>query len=293
MSNAVRISVFINTLNEAKRIRACLESVKWADEIVVVDMHSDDETLAIARQYTDKVFLTPRLGYCEPARKFAAEQTTGDWILNIDADELITLGLKQELLRLAGEGQWDAVYVPRRNFFWGEEMQYSGCGQFQDRQMRFYKRQAVVFSEIIHAGVQLKEGTRVYKIDNPHAHLLHFSYVTPEQYWEKLDRYTTIEAKALFASGKTYTMNNALKDAWNAFWKRYIKKGKGYKDGPWGFIYCVWTAIYKLNVYAKYMLMRAHNTADYALPIEQKYEAMIAQTLKGLSASQYENRSKS
>src|SRR5437868_3482373 len=139
----MKISVFINTLNEAKRIRACLESVAWADEIIVVDMHSEDGTMAIAREYTDKVFSFERTGYCEPARKFAAEKTTGDWILNIDADEIITAPLKRELLRIAQEGKYDAVYLPRKNYFWGEEMRHAGCGTLQDRPLRFYRRTAV------------------------------------------------------------------------------------------------------------------------------------------------------
>src|SRR5437870_2321022 len=112
----MKISVFFNTLNEAQRIRLSLESVKWANEIVVVDMHSDDTTTAIAREYTDKVFSFERMGYCEPARKFAAEQTTGDWILNLDADELVTVGLKKELLKIVKEDQYDAVYIPRKNY---------------------------------------------------------------------------------------------------------------------------------------------------------------------------------
>ena len=114
------ISVFINTLNEAKRIRNCLESVRWADEIVVVDMHSDDDTVAIAREFTDKIFLFDRVGYCEPARKFAVEKTRAQWILNLDADEIVTVGLKNELLRVVQEGRWDAVHIPRVNYFWGD-----------------------------------------------------------------------------------------------------------------------------------------------------------------------------
>ena len=281
----MRISVFINTLNEAKQIANCLRSVKWADEIVLVDMHSEDGTRDIACAYTDKIYLFDRLGYCEPARKYAAEKTTGDWILNVDADEIVTLGLKNELLRIAREGLYDAAYLPRKNYFWGLEMRHSGCGQFQDRQLRFYKRGAVVFNGAIHAGIQLKPAARVLQIDDPNAHILHFSYSSPQQYWDKMHRYTAIEAKALFDSGKPYTFKNALTDAWNAFFKRYIKKSQGHKDGEWGFIYCVWTAVYKLNVYAQYALMKIYQTTDYVSRIEKKYDQLIAEALKDLSES--------
>jgi glycosyltransferase involved in cell wall biosynthesis len=276
----MKISVFINTLNEAKRIRACLESVAWADEIIVVDMHSDDDTVKIVREFTDKVFLFDRVGYCEPARKFAAAQTTGDWLLNIDADELITLKLKNELLRIAKEDRYDAVYVPFKNYFWGEEMRHSGCGRIQDRHMRFYKKGKVVFNDQIHAGIQLDSSAKVLKIDDPEIYFLHFSYLSPQHYWAKSEKYTTVEAENLFNSGKEYTFKAALKDIWNAFWKRYIKKGKGYKDGPWGFIYCVWTAVYKLNTYAKYLLMKTYGTTDYVPEIQKKYDVIIQDTLK-------------
>ena len=278
------ISVFINTLNEAKRIRPCLESVKWADEIVVVDMHSDDDTLSIVRQYTDKIFMHERLGFCEPARQFAAGKTTGEWILNLDADEMVTAALRRELLRIAQEGQYDAVYLPRRNYFWGQEMGYSGCGPLQDRPLRFYKRNAVTFNGTIHAGIQLNQGARVLRIDNPQACLLHFSYDSLQAYGEKMDRYTTIEAKALYASGKDYTLKAALKDAWNEFYKRYWKKSDGRKDGTWGLIYCLWMAMYRINIYAKYLLMKTYQSAEVAPKIEKKYQGIIAATLDELSA---------
>ena len=103
-----------------------------------------------------------------------------------------------------------------------------------------------------------------------------------QQYWEKMDRYTTLEAEALFRDGKAYTLKAVLKDAWNAFWKRYFKKGKGYKDGQWGLIYCLWTAIYKLNIYAKYVLMKTYRSTDYVPQIEKKYDAIIDSALKEL-----------
>ena len=278
----MKISVFINVLNEEKNIRHCLESLRWADEIVIVDMHSEDKTVAIAQEFTDKIFYFDRIGYCEPARKFAAEKTQGEWILNIDADELVTLGLKKELLRIVNENLYDAVYVPRRNFFWGEEMRYSGCGQFQDRQLRFYKKGAVSFGEKIHAGIQLNASARVFNIVDPKAHFLHFSYLSPQQYWSKMDRYTTIEAESLFNSGKEYTFKMALKDAWDAFWKRYVKKSQGHKDGPWGLMYCLWTGVYRINIYAKYLLMKTYQTIDYVPQIEKKYEGIIEAALKEL-----------
>lgn len=289
----MKLSVFINTFNEAKKIRSCLESVSWAHEIVVVDMDSQDATLSVVREYTDKIYSFDQTGYCEPARKFAYEKTTGDWILNIDADEIVTVCLKRELLRIAGQGLYDAVYIPRKNYFWGREMEHCGCGLFQDRPLRFYKRGAVEFNATIHAGIRLKDSRKAFRIDDPKACLLHFSYVSPEQYFEKMDKYTTIEARALFQSGKGYEFRQALKDAWNAFRKRFFKKGQGRKDGAMGFIYCVWTAVYKLNVYAKLALMKAYQTSDYAQEIQKKYDGLMAQALKEMREDRGETREES
>ena len=140
--------------------------------------------------------------------------------------------------------------------------------------------------DAIHAGIELNDSARVFKIDDVDAHLLHFSYVSPQHYLEKSNRYTAIEARALFNKGEVYTFKNALKDCWDAFWKRYVKKGKGHKDGEWGFIYCVWTAVYKLNTYAKYILMKKYQTAEYVSLIEKNYDQIIAAALKEFSENQ-------
>ena len=91
------VSVLIHTLNEERNIRNCLETVIWAEEIIVVDMYSDDKTVEIAREYTDKIFYFERVGYVEPARKFALERATKPWILVVDADELVPRKLYEKL----------------------------------------------------------------------------------------------------------------------------------------------------------------------------------------------------
>ena len=90
----MKISVSINTFNEERNIKNCLESVKWADEIVIVDMYSTDKTVKIAKEYTDKIFYFENLGYADPAREFARNKTTNEWILDIDADEVDSKKIK-------------------------------------------------------------------------------------------------------------------------------------------------------------------------------------------------------
>ncbi len=108
------------TWNEESRLRTCLTSVAWADEIVVVDAGSQDKTIEVAREFTDHVVVRPWPGFAEQ-KNFALAQATGDWILSIDADEEVSAELAEEIRGvLAGAGAAAGYAVPRRNIFWGQ-----------------------------------------------------------------------------------------------------------------------------------------------------------------------------
>ena len=115
------ISVIINTLNEEKNIKNCLESVKWADEILLVDMYSEDRTVEIAKKYTDQILYHEKLGYVEPARIFALENATNEWIVVIDADELIPKKLKKRIVHIVEDDLADIVKIPHNNYFFGKK----------------------------------------------------------------------------------------------------------------------------------------------------------------------------
>ncbi|PYU89881.1 MAG: glycosyltransferase family 2 protein, partial [Acidobacteria bacterium] len=112
-----RISVVVNTLNEEKNLPYALRSVRsWVDEIVVVDMHSQDRTVEIAREYGAKVYSHEPMGFVEPARAFAVAQAGGDWILILDADEVVPLLLSRRLREIARRDEADVVTLPRLNY---------------------------------------------------------------------------------------------------------------------------------------------------------------------------------
>lgn len=140
-----KISVLINTYNEERNIRNCLESVKWADEIVIVDMYSEDKTTTIAREYTDKIYFFERMGYVEPARQFVLEKASNDWILLLDADEMVPKKLRDKLLDIAKNDLGDVIYIPRKNYFFGYLMKGTGFGAIQDKQPRFFKKKLSLF----------------------------------------------------------------------------------------------------------------------------------------------------
>src|SRR5579883_1198418 len=115
-----RISAVINTLNEEKNLPFALQSVcTWVDEIVVVDMHSTDRTLEIAREFGARIFLHEPMGFAEPARAFALARATGDWILLLDADEVVPFSLSRRLLSIAANNESDAVLIPWLNYVFG------------------------------------------------------------------------------------------------------------------------------------------------------------------------------
>ena len=194
----MEISVIIHTFNEERNIRNCLETVKWADEIIIVDMYSDDKTVEIAKEYTDKIYFFERVGYVEPARQFALEKATHEWILVVDADELVPLKLKNKLIEIMEKDLADVVFIPCNNYFFGRLMQGTGWGALQDYHPRFFKKNFVSFSEGIHAKFRINKDARIYYIDDPETGFIHFNYIDVEHFLDKLNRYTTIEAKNMF-----------------------------------------------------------------------------------------------
>ena len=121
-----RLTVTIIAWNEEERLRACLESVAWADEIVVIDAESTDKTAALAREFTDRVWVRPWPGFAVQ-KNFAIEQATGEWILSLDADERVTPELASRIKEIVAAGGPAAGYsVPRKNLFWGAWVRHGG-----------------------------------------------------------------------------------------------------------------------------------------------------------------------
>ena len=127
MTDKVKISAIIVTFNEAKRIRRCLDSIKWVDEIVVVDQSSTDKTAAICREYTEKVYVVSNKGFCEPDRPVALSKTSNEWILYLDADESVSDELSREMESTISSGaRYDGYHIPRKNIYLGKWIRYSG-----------------------------------------------------------------------------------------------------------------------------------------------------------------------
>ncbi len=240
-----RLSVITLTLNEADNIRDCLESVRWADEIIVVDSGSSDGTIDAVRGYTEKIFTIDWPGY-GAARNFAVSQATGDWILWLDADERVTPELAEEIRALIGKGNEPVAgfAVARRAYFLGRWIRH--CGWYPSRVVRLFRRGRARFTESrVHEKLQLDGAVGETRHD-----LLHFTDPNLHHYLTKFNRYTTLGAEDLHAAGRQFRLSDLLLRPCVHFLKMYVIR-RGFLDGMEGFILSVLSSAYTFAKYAK------------------------------------------
>jgi (heptosyl)LPS beta-1,4-glucosyltransferase len=241
-----RISVVVNTLNEEENLPYALRSVcSWADEMVVVDMHSDDRTAEVAAELGARVHLHERTGVVEAARNHAISLATGDWILLLDADELIPRPLSRRLREIASDDLADVVVVSRLNYLLGAPLLHTGWGPEQDRHARFFRRGCLVASETIHRPPESVAGARVVTLPyRPDEAIVHFSYLDSAHFIERLNRYTSVEALQARARGEGTTTWGTAWRAGREFAARYFRHG-GYRDGWRGLYLSLFMAFYR------------------------------------------------
>ncbi|MEM3795630.1 MAG: glycosyltransferase family 2 protein [Thermoprotei archaeon] len=247
-----KISVVINTLNEEKNLPYALRSVSgWADEIIVVDMYSDDYTVEIAKEYGAKVFFHERIAAFDGARQFAIDQASNEWILILDADELVPKTLSKKLQEIAAMQLADIVSIPRYNYLLGAHIKYSGWGPEQDRQKRFFRKGIAHASSKIHAFLHSLPEARVYNIPyEPDFAIIHFNYINCDHFLEKLNRYTNVEASQAYDRGEKISIPKSLFLSAKEFLNRYFRK-QGFRDGWRGFYLSLFMAFYRLSIYCK------------------------------------------
>ena len=238
------VSVIVITYNEEKNIYDCLNSVKWADEIVVVDSKSTDKTVDIAKSFTDKVYEKEWEGYAEN-KNFAFSKTTSEWILWLDADERVTNDLAQEIIKTINtDSDIDGYELARKAFFLGRWIKH--CGWYPGYVLRVFKRENARFSDSrVHEGVVLKGTTARLNYD-----LLHFTDDSLEHYMWKFNRYTSLAADELALKNKSAGIGAIIGRPIFAFFKMYFLK-KGFLDRIEGLMLCLLSAGYVAIKYAK------------------------------------------
>ena len=223
------LSVTIITKNEAGNIRDCLETVAWANEIIIVDSGSEDSTVAICKEYTDKVFIHKDWQGFGVQKNLALQYATQDWVLSLDADERITSALRIEIENAIKNAIYSAFSIPRQAYFLGKAMKHGGW--WPDYVVRLFRRNTGVFSEdIVHERV-LVNG-RVMKLSTP---LLHYSYTDLHQLMEKMNNYSSAGASKAYQQGKNSSLLKAIAKAKWTFFRAYFLR-LGILDGQAGFI---------------------------------------------------------
>jgi glycosyltransferase involved in cell wall biosynthesis len=239
------LTVITLTLNEEHNISACLDSARWADEVIVVDSGSRDRTVEIARTFTERVFTISWEGY-GAARNYALRQATGDWILWLDADERVTPALAEEVKSLiqADAREVDGYAIARRAYFLGRWIRHSGW--YPGRVVRLFRRGTARFSE-----TRVHEQLQIDGMVAPTEHdLLHFTDPDLHHYLAKFNRYTSLAADDMVAAGRKFTMRDLLLRPPFQFVKMYLLRG-GWRDGIEGFILAVLSSAYVFTKYAK------------------------------------------
>lgn len=189
------LSVVINTKNAQATLDKCLKSVQFADQVVVVDMHSSDKTQQIAEFYQVDWFLYQDIGFVEPARNFAVSKAKYDWVLVVDADEEVPKSLQTVIKKIITNQYFDqkvvAVKVPRANIVFGKRLEHTGW--WPDYQLRLFKKDQVTWSDTIHQQPKVTGMIKELPVQTSFA-LIHHNYQTISQFLDRLNRYTTIQA---------------------------------------------------------------------------------------------------
>jgi glycosyltransferase involved in cell wall biosynthesis len=222
------LSVIVITRDEEHTIADCLDSVSWADEIVVFDSGSRDRTVEICRRYTDKVFETDWPGFGIQKNR-ALEQARCDWVLNLDADERVTQALAEEIRERLGDTRASGFDIPFKSSYLGRFMVH---GDWRgEHHVRLFRRVAGRFTDDrVHERLIVQGG--VESLRNP---IEHHSYDDLEEVLDKVNRYSTAGAELKHARGQRSSLGKALSHALWTFLKGYLFKG-GFLDGREGFL---------------------------------------------------------
>ncbi len=242
----MKLSVVLSVLNEENNLKRVLSSVSFADEIIVVDNQSTDKGLGIAKQFNAKVYTRPNNLMLNINKNYGFTKATGDWILNLDADEEVNETLKGEILeRIYKNSQYEGYWFPRKNIIFGKWIQHSLW--WPDYQLRLFKNGKGKFPcEHVHEALVVKGQADYFK--NP---LLHYNYNTVSQFLFKLDKiYTENEVERFLKSGKKLIWADALRMPVEDFLKTFFAQ-KGYLDGLHGLVLSLMQAFYQEVLFAK------------------------------------------
>jgi (heptosyl)LPS beta-1,4-glucosyltransferase len=242
------LSAVVIARNEARNIERCVRSVLWADEVIVVDSGSVDETMELSRRLGARVIEHAWDGYAVQ-KEFAVSQASSEWVLSLDADEEVTPELRGEIERLlqdAAPVRADGYNLPRKSHFLGKWIRYGGW--YPGYQMRLFRKSAAIMNHRpVHEGFEVRGTTGTLE-----APINHYTYDTLQQYLEKMNDYTSLDVMNKLSEQPDTVIRwyHCVLNPIALFLRMFVSL-KGYRDGFHGFLLAVYSALYKLLVYAK------------------------------------------
>lgn len=243
----IKLSVVVITLNEEKNLRRCLDSVKTvADEIVVVDSLSTDDTIKIAEEFGAKIVLQKFLGHIEQ-KNFAAGEASYDWVLSLDADECLTPELAQNILDTKANPIKNAYRFPRLNNFCGKWIHHSGW--YPDAKIRLFNRTKGKWTGENPHDKWILDNTNE-NAGSLQGDMLHYSFNNISEYVKKVEKYTEIAARLRVEKGKNYSLLKIIIVPQWKFFSDFILR-LGFLDGYAGWLVCRLNAMETMIKYAK------------------------------------------
>ena len=246
----MKLSVAIATFNEERNIKSCLESIhNWVDEIIIIDGSSTDNTVEIAKKFKTAVYIFDNPSIFHLNKQRAIDACTGEWILQLDADEVVTEELKKEIIEVINREQINGFWIPRKNFFLGKFLKKGG--QYPDYTLRLYRRgKGRLPCKSVHEQAVVEGRTEYLK--NP---LLHYPHPDFSDYLKHFNRYTDIFADEL--------QENKVETGWKSlvfymlmrpihwFILSFVRH-KGFMDGFAGFVFSLFSSLRFPVAYLKY-----------------------------------------
>ena len=252
-----KVAVLILTYNEEKNIVDCIKSAAFADEIILIDSGSTDQTQSLAESLGARVIVHPmdEAGFAGQ-RNFALEETQAEWVFYLDADERLTPAAGEEIRSIVDKNESAAWEIKRMNIVLGQLMRHGA--HRPDWSMRLYPRTAVKWEGVVHEAARIAVPQHRMQ-----AVMQHYTYNDWDSYFQKFNRYTTMAADTLAKRGKTAGLTKVLLHPPFAFIKAYILK-QGFRDGFLGFIMSVMAGF---AVFVKYLKLRQRQQNEEGMKI--------------------------
>lgn len=241
------VTAIIHTKNSASTLEVCLKSLSWCDEIFVVDMESDDETLAIAKKHKVTIFKEKPLKFADPIRNTYMQKVKTEWTLIIDSDEEIPPSLAKKFNDLMSTQGINGYKVPRANIIFGKWIQHTGF--WPDYIVRFFRTGKCTYPPYVH-GQPIIDGVTETIEAKPEFAIIHHHYNSIEQYLMRLNVYTSLEVEKIQVADIHVQATDFLKSFFDEFFRRFFS-GKGYLDGGHGLVISLLQSIYMMVVQMK------------------------------------------